>query len=90
MHSSCKESYPKRCPLGACRISVLPPVSVRDLKPDGSCVVALSRSVATSPLLVLVNTKSGDNQGVKFLRRFKQILNPAQVYDLMNGGPEFG
>lgn len=44
----------------------------------------------TSPLLVLVNSKSGDNQGVKFLRKFKQLLNPAQVFDLMNGGPELG
>lgn len=29
-------------------------------------------------------------QGVKFLRRFKQLLNPAQVFDLMNGGPNPG
>uniref|UniRef100_A0A8C6TP32 Diacylglycerol kinase n=1 Tax=Neogobius melanostomus TaxID=47308 RepID=A0A8C6TP32_9GOBI len=28
--------------------------------------------------------------GVKFLRKFKQLLNPAQVFDLMNGGPELG
>uniref|UniRef100_A0ACB8FJ50 Uncharacterized protein n=1 Tax=Sphaerodactylus townsendi TaxID=933632 RepID=A0ACB8FJ50_9SAUR len=35
--------------------------------------------------LGFVNSKSGDNQGVKFLRRFKQTLNPAQVFDLMNG-----
>ncbi|KTF71804.1 hypothetical protein cypCar_00050273, partial [Cyprinus carpio] len=41
-------------------------------------------------LLVFVNSKSGDNQGVKFLRRFKQLLNPAQVFDLMNGGPHLG
>lgn len=29
-------------------------------------------------------------QGVKFLRRFKQLLNPAQIFDLMNGGPHAG
>ncbi|XP_073331521.1 diacylglycerol kinase eta isoform X2 [Pagrus major] len=50
---------------------------------------ATSASCA-SPLLVLCNSKSGDNQGVKFLRKFKQLLNPAQVFDLMNGGPELG
>lgn len=43
-----------------------------------------------SPLLVFVNSKSGDNQGVKFLRRFRQILNPAQVFDLITSGPTLG
>lgn len=61
-----------------------------------SCGVDLSgfwkatSASCSSPLLVLVNSKSGDNQGVKFLRKFKQLLNPAQVFDLMNGGPELG
>lgn len=32
----------------------------------------------------------GDNQGIKFLRRFKQLLNPAQVFDLIQGGPRLG
>ena len=29
-------------------------------------------------------------QGVKIMRRFKQVLNPAQVFDLVNGGPKMG
>jgi len=51
-------------------------------------------------MLVFVNSKSGDNKGswqllhisksykgVQFLRRFRQHLNPEQVYDLMRAGP---
>lgn len=40
--------------------------------------------------LWLSYTMSLNFQGVKFLRRFKQLLNPAQVFDLMNGGPHPG
>ena len=38
----------------------------------------------------LKNKISGDNQGVKFFRRFKQLLNPAQVFDLVTAGPQLG
>uniref|UniRef100_A0A8C4GDZ9 Diacylglycerol kinase n=1 Tax=Dicentrarchus labrax TaxID=13489 RepID=A0A8C4GDZ9_DICLA len=76
------------CPLGQCRVSIIPPTALNSIDSDGFWK-ATSAS-CTSPLLVLVNSKSGDNQGVKFLRKFKQLLNPAQVFDLMNGGPELG
>ncbi|XP_034532785.1 diacylglycerol kinase eta [Notolabrus celidotus] len=88
VHNSCKEQMGKVCPLGHCRVSIIPPTALNSIDSDGFWK-ATSAS-CSSPLLVLCNSKSGDNQGVKFLRKFKQLLNPAQVFDLMNGGPELG
>ncbi|KAG9348249.1 hypothetical protein JZ751_001984, partial [Albula glossodonta] len=65
VHSVCKEQLSSKCPLGQCKVSVIPPTALNSIDSD-------------------------DNQGVKFLRRFKQLLNPAQVFDLMNGGPHLG
>ncbi|KAL3847643.1 hypothetical protein ACJMK2_018545 [Sinanodonta woodiana] len=88
VHMTCRDQLPKRCPLSQCRVSILPPTAINSIDSDGYWEA--TRPPGTSPLLVFVNTKSGDNQGVKFLRRFKQLLNPAQVFDLMNGGPHPG
>lgn len=43
-----------------------------------------------SPVLACANSKSGEGLGVKFLRRLKFWLNPAQVFDLAITGPELG
>ncbi|KAM6949441.1 diacylglycerol kinase eta [Aplochiton taeniatus] len=88
VHNSCREQMGKVCPLGQCRVSIIPPTVLNSIDSDGFWK-ATSAS-CSSPLLVLCNSKSGDNQGVKFLRKFKQLLNPAQVFDLMNGGPQLG
>ncbi|CAB4063544.1 dgkA [Lepeophtheirus salmonis] len=43
-----------------------------------------------SPLIIFVNSKSGNGHGDRFLIRFKQYLNPSQVYDLSSTGPKKG
>ncbi|XP_055374995.1 diacylglycerol kinase eta isoform X2 [Condylostylus longicornis] len=89
VHTACRPQMPVQCPLGPAKVSVVPPTSVHSIGIDEAWDV-ISPKGNFSPLLVFVNSKSGDNQGVKFLRRFKQLLNPAQVFDLISTGPSLG
>ncbi|XP_058052913.1 diacylglycerol kinase kappa [Ahaetulla prasina] len=89
VHSTCRDQLGKKCPLGQYKVSIIPPTALNSIDSDGFWK-ATCPSSCSSPLLAFVNSKSGDNQGVKFLRKFKQFLNPAQVFDLMNGGPHLG
>uniref|UniRef100_F7BA62 Diacylglycerol kinase n=1 Tax=Monodelphis domestica TaxID=13616 RepID=F7BA62_MONDO len=89
IHGACRDQFSKKCPLGQYRVSILPPTVLNCMDSDGFWKASCPGS-CSSPLLAFVNSKSGDNQGVRFLRKFKQFLNPAQVFDLMNGGPHLG
>jgi hypothetical protein len=40
------------------------------------------------PLLVFVNSRSGPQQGDLLITQLRGLLNPIQVWDLVNGGPE--
>uniref|UniRef100_A0A6P7H947 Diacylglycerol kinase eta-like n=2 Tax=Diabrotica TaxID=50385 RepID=A0A6P7H947_DIAVI len=87
VHTQCRPHIETWCPLGPARVSVVPPTALHSIQDEAWEAV---RPQASSPLLVFVNSKSGDNQGVKFLRKFKQLLNPAQVFDLISTGPRLG
>ncbi len=45
-------------------------------------------SSSNTPLLVFVNSRSGPQQGNLLITQFRRLLNPIQVWDLSNGGPE--
>lgn len=46
-------------------------------------------NAGTRPVLVFVNPRSGGNQGVKMMQKLNWILNPRQVFDLIqSGGPK--
>ncbi|XP_048481979.1 diacylglycerol kinase eta [Plutella xylostella] len=88
VHAACKPGWRAPCSLGAARASVVPPTRLHSVGPDDAWVP--DRPPNASPLIVFVNSRSGDNQGVKFLRRFRQLLNPAQVFELSGAGPRLG
>jgi diacylglycerol kinase (ATP) len=41
-----------------------------------------------TPLLVFVNSRSGPQQGQLLITQLERLLNPIQIWDLANGGPE--
>lgn len=90
VHTACRPHVSVKCPLGPSRVSVVPPTSLHSIGIDEAWDIVKPHGGSYSPLLVFVNSKSGDNQGVKFLRRFKQLLNPAQVFDIISTGPGLG
>ncbi|GKY99765.1 hypothetical protein MPSEU_000930500 [Mayamaea pseudoterrestris] len=48
----------------------------------------LSDSKNATPLLVFVNSRSGAQQGQLIITQLRRLLNPIQIWDLANGGPD--
>ena len=52
--------------------------------------IKMEIAMRQEPLLVFINGRSGGNQGLDLLTKFRHYLNPHQVFDLANGGPHIG
>ncbi|PAV91156.1 hypothetical protein WR25_10970 [Diploscapter pachys] len=93
VHDGCLSSLSRGCTLGPASLSVLSPVAIRSVTLSGSTEIRTDaiggECPGGSPLLVFVNSKSGNSQGQRMIRKLRRLLNPLQVFDITACPPEF-
>ncbi|XP_061686638.1 diacylglycerol kinase epsilon [Syngnathoides biaculeatus] len=90
VHDECMDSLvdATRCDLGEFHNLIIPPHylyqvnKLRRLHPDEYTKLAMDCGCGWAPVLVLANTRSGNNMGEALLGEFRTLLNPVQVFDL--------
>ncbi|XP_017771551.1 PREDICTED: diacylglycerol kinase epsilon [Nicrophorus vespilloides] len=94
VHTKCLPAVEKECDFGPYKSMIVPPWCVQTARMKSSIHRhLLLRGVKDpgwedwSPLIVVANRKSGNNDGGTILSEFRKILNPAQVIDLAERPP---
>ncbi|XP_066560295.1 diacylglycerol kinase epsilon [Amia ocellicauda] len=95
VHEDCKASLPGggRCDLGEFRSLIIPPHYLHRInrlrrgQTDEYSKLAADCGPGWTPVLVLANTRSGNNMGEALLGEFRTLLNPVQVFDLTQFPP---
>ncbi|XP_037094231.1 diacylglycerol kinase epsilon-like [Pollicipes pollicipes] len=99
VHDECRRNMSEVCDLGEFAEFVVPPhcVKVRATRtvPRRLAISQVAEPGAAAnrdwtPLVVIGNRKSGNNDGEQVLSAFRRYLNPAQVVDLAEQRPEDG
>ena len=96
IHGTCKQRYTTHCMLGEYRLEMLPPTCIvaSGSMPDVRIERVLPPPLGTHPVIIFINTRSGAGQGERLFRKFRQYVNPLQVFDLIadvgRGGPSRG
>ncbi|XP_064171775.1 diacylglycerol kinase epsilon [Anguilla rostrata] len=90
VHEDCRAGLQdgSRCDLGEFRSLIVPPHylhrvnKLRRGQSEEHSKLAEMCGSGWTPVLVLANTRSGNNMGEALLREFRTVLNPVQVFDL--------
>ncbi|KAK7144599.1 hypothetical protein R3I94_010882 [Phoxinus phoxinus] len=89
VHDDCLSSLSDDlCDLGEFRSVIIPPYylyqvnKLRRRHPDEYSKLAALCGCGWTPVLILANTRSGNNMGEVLLGEFRTLLNPVQVFDL--------
>ncbi|XP_069685225.1 diacylglycerol kinase epsilon isoform X1 [Periplaneta americana] len=95
VHSRCRIHIEEVCDFGPYRSHLIPPSCVVLTKKRSTVRRKLQLRAVKSPgwkdwtpLIVMANRKSGNNDGAIILSLFRRLLNPAQVVDLAEHPPE--
>ncbi|CAL8270156.1 unnamed protein product [Gadus morhua 'NCC'] len=95
VHDDCIPSMTDRgrCDLGEFRSLIIPHPylynvnKLRRRHPEDYSKLGSSCGRGWTPVLVLANTRSGNNMGDDLLKQFRILLNPVQVFDLSKLAP---
>ncbi|ETE61712.1 Diacylglycerol kinase epsilon, partial [Ophiophagus hannah] len=95
VHDDCMQSSLKngKCELGEFRNLIIPPTyllkvcQMRKCKPMNEYKLSESYGKNWTPVIILVNTRSGNNMGETLIGQFKILLNPIQVFDITKTTP---
>uniref|UniRef100_A0A4W3GV06 Diacylglycerol kinase n=1 Tax=Callorhinchus milii TaxID=7868 RepID=A0A4W3GV06_CALMI len=80
-HDDCVAALPSRCDLGHFRRVIVPPQYLYLVSRGPMC------PEHWTPVLILANSRSGNNMGEGLLGEFRMLLNPIQVVDLSEVPP---
>ncbi|XP_024940826.1 diacylglycerol kinase epsilon isoform X2 [Cephus cinctus] len=94
VHDACKANLSDICDFGTFKSMIIPPGSLEVINTRSTMRrrLQLRRIIPPpwanwSPLIVVGNRKSGNNDGADILSLFRRLLNPAQVVDLAERDP---
>ncbi|CAG0892538.1 unnamed protein product [Darwinula stevensoni] len=96
VHAKCKPSLGDVCDLSRHRTFVVPPTCIelkRTYRVRTQYIIEEVRVPPIpkwSPLIVIANRKSGNNDGAYVLAAFRRVLNATQVIDLAESDPKEG
>ncbi|XP_072744672.1 diacylglycerol kinase epsilon-like isoform X1 [Anoplolepis gracilipes] len=94
VHEDCKPALSEICDFGKFKLMIIPPGSLEVINRRSTMKRRLHiRSIIPpnwldwNPIIVVGNTKSGNNDGSQILSLFRRLLNPAQIMDLAERDP---
>ncbi|XP_025407270.1 diacylglycerol kinase epsilon-like isoform X2 [Sipha flava] len=94
VHEKCVIQFEQKCDFGVHRNYIIPPFCIKTSNRFKNVSKQTIEKVVHpgwenwTPLIIFANKKSGNNDGALIISHFRRLLNPIQVYDVIDCPPE--